>query len=110
MDQQDNPRVVADEVIGGIRWPGRYDAPVASEGEAVRLAKLALPGAVELPRALRGVAYPPPPAGAKTWIQSQPAEPEVGNDLPHVKYADWSTGKKGRELGAPVLPAGSGVC
>ena len=85
-----------DEIIDGIRQPGRFDAVVASEADATRLVVSALPGAVELPRADLGGAYTPPPTGVKAWYQIHPAEPTVGNDLPHVKYADWSRGKKGR--------------
>ncbi len=36
------------------------------------------------------------PQGVKAWFQVHPAEPAVGNNLPHVKYADWTGGKKGR--------------
>jgi hypothetical protein len=43
-----------------------------------------------------GRPYLPAPSGVKTWYQVQPPEPSVGNDLPHVKYADWTQGKKGR--------------
>ena len=42
-----------------------------------------------------GVPYPSPPPGVKAWFQVQPAEPNVGNMLPHIKYADWTGGKKG---------------
>ncbi len=85
-----------DEIIDGIRQPGRFDALSPSEADAVRLVEAALSCAAEILRAIVGEAYPAPPQGIKTWYQVHPAEPAVGNDLPHVKYADWSRGKKGR--------------
>jgi hypothetical protein len=84
------------EIVQGIRAPGRYDVSVASAAEARRLLKLAMPDAVELPAAISGQPYPPPPAGCKKWFQLQPPEPNVGNLRPHFKYVDWSLGKKGR--------------
>jgi hypothetical protein len=85
-----------DEIIKGIRAPGKFDAGVGSEADAVRVVRSALPHAAELPPAIAGQPYPCPAIGVKAWFQAQPAEPSVGNDLPHVKYADWTGGKKGR--------------
>ncbi len=85
-----------DDIIDGIRQPGRFDETAASEDEARRLVRAALPDAVELPRAVVGQPYAGPPLGIRKWFQVHPAEPSVGNDLPHVKYADWTRGKKGR--------------
>ncbi|MBI1830678.1 MAG: hypothetical protein HYR84_04420 [Planctomycetes bacterium] len=84
------------DIIKGIQAPGRFDAAAGSEDEAKRLVKTALPHAVELPPARAGQAYASPPKGAKAWYQVHPAEPEADNDLPHVKYADWTKGKRGR--------------
>lgn len=85
-----------DDIIRGIQAPGRFDAIVTSGADAVRIVRLALPHAIELPPAVAGQPYPSPPPGVKAWFQVHPAEPGVGNDLPHVKYADWTSGKKGR--------------
>jgi hypothetical protein len=85
-----------DDIINGIQTPGRFDATVGSEDDAKRLAKTALPHAVELPAATASQQYASPPKGVKATYQVHPAEPSVGNDLPHVKYADWTKGKKGR--------------
>jgi hypothetical protein len=85
-----------DDIIRGIRQPGRFDATAASEAEARRFSRAALPDAVELPRAVVGEPYAGPPVGIRKWFQVHPPEPDVGNDLPHVKYADWTRGKKGR--------------
>jgi len=82
------------DIIKGIQAPGRFDAVVGSEADARKLVETAKPHAVELPPAKTGQPYPPPKA-AKTWYQVHPAEPGVGNNLPHVKYADWTKGKKG---------------
>ncbi len=84
------------EIIQGIQSPGRFDAMVDSEAEALRLARLALPTGLELPAAQSGTAYPAVPKGTKAWFQIHPAEPKVGHDKPHVKYADWKKGKKSR--------------
>jgi hypothetical protein len=84
-----------DEVIKAIQSPGRFDATVESETHALRLIRAALPHAMELPRALSGQPYPTPARGIKAWFQLHPAEKIVGNDFPHVKYADWTKGKKG---------------
>src|SRR5688572_13675382 len=84
------------DIIKGIRAPGRFDAIVGSEAEAKRLVKIALPHAIELPPATSGQLYPSPPKTAKAWYQVQPAEPQVDNNFPHVKYVDWSKGKRGR--------------
>src|SRR5437899_6649223 len=85
-----------EEIIEGIRRPGRFDAIVGSDGEAERLVRTALPHAEELPPAEPGLAYPPPPPGTEAWYQRHPPEPGVGNEFPHLKYADWTGGKKGR--------------
>lgn len=85
-----------DEIIDGVRRPGRFDAEVPSEADATRLVRTALPRSAELPRAVGGQPYAPPPDGVKSWHQVHPAEPGAGNDRPHVKYADWTRGKKGR--------------
>lgn len=69
---------------------------VESEADARRLVRTALPHAVELPAAVSGQPYPAPPPGVKAWYQVHPAEPSVAISLPHVKYADWTKGKKGR--------------
>jgi hypothetical protein len=85
-----------DEIIKGIQQPGRFDAEVGSEVDARRIVGTALPHAVELPRATMGQPYASPPQGVKAWFQVHPPEPAVGNVKPHVKYADWTRGKKGR--------------
>jgi hypothetical protein len=85
-----------DEIIKGIEGDGPFDVTVPSEDEAKRLIRSALPHAVELPKAIAGQPYPSPPRGVKAWYQVHPGEPNVGFDLPHVKYADWTKGKKGR--------------
>ncbi len=85
-----------DEIIDGIRQPGRFDTIVASEAEAKKFVRAALPDAIELPRAEPGHPHAGPPPGVRKWFQVHPPEPAAGNDLPHIKYADWSVGKKGR--------------
>jgi hypothetical protein len=85
-----------DDIIKGIRQAGRFDAAAASEAEALRLIRIALPQATELPKAMAGRPYPSPLPGVVQWFQVHPAEPSIANDLPHVKYADWTKGKKGR--------------
>jgi len=87
---------VSDAIVDGIRQPGRFDATVASEAEARRLVRQAMPDAVELPRAIAGQPYAGASSGIRKWFQAHPPEPSVGNDRPHVKYADWTGGKKGR--------------
>ena len=84
------------DIVDGIRAPTRFDAIVDSEDGARRLVRTALPHAIELPPAIQGHAYSAPLYGQKTWYQVHPPEPSVGNHLPHVKYADWTKGKKGR--------------
>src|SRR5207302_10109527 len=83
-------------IIDEIRSPGPFDATVGSEDHARELVSTALPHAIELPPATSGQQYATPPKGQKAWFQVHPAEPSVGNDSPHVKYADWMNGKKGR--------------
>jgi hypothetical protein len=85
-----------EEAIKGIRRPGPFDAVVESGEKARRLVRTALPHAIELPPGEPGLPYPSPSPGTGAWYQHRPAEPGVGNDLPHVKYADWTAGKKGR--------------
>ena len=85
--------------IRGVSSPGRYDAIVGSEAEARGIVRQALPEAVELPPAVAGSPYPSPPAGVKQWYQTHPPDAVPGSgdpDLPHIKYADWTRGKKGR--------------
>jgi hypothetical protein len=81
--------------IDGVKAPGRYDATVESEGEARQIVEQALPHALELPPAVAGQPYSSPPKGVKASFQVHPAEPAVGNNLPHIKYEDWTAGKKG---------------
>jgi hypothetical protein len=80
--------------IKGVRAPGRYDATVGSEAEARRIVRGAMPDAVEVPPAVAGQLYPLPDPGVNRWYQVHPAEPQVGNHLPHIKYQDWTGGKK----------------
>jgi len=81
--------------VNGIKAPGLFNDTVGSLDEARAAIKKAFPDAVELPPALPGKPYPSPPPGVKKWFQVHPPEPGVGNDLPHIKYVDWTTGKKG---------------
>jgi RHS repeat-associated protein len=81
--------------VRGIKAAGRFDDTVKSLDEARAAIQKAFPDAVELPPAVAGQPYPSPPPGVKKWFQLHPREPGVGNDLPHLKYADWTTGKKG---------------
>jgi len=85
-----------DEIIDGIRSTGPFDAMAGSEDHARDLVSTALPHAIELPPAISGQAYANALPGQKAWYQVHPAEPDVGNEHPHVKYADWTKGKKGR--------------
>jgi hypothetical protein len=84
------------DIIRGIQQAGRFDATAVSEAEALRIVRAALPQATELPRATAGRPYPSPSPGVLQWFQVHAAEPTIANDLPHVKYADWTKGKKGR--------------
>jgi hypothetical protein len=93
-----------DDIINGTKRPGKFDATVGSETDARRIVQAALPHATELPLAVPGQPYPTPPIGVKAWFQVQPAEPGVGNSLPHVKYADWTRGKKGRGVVGDIFP------
>lgn len=81
--------------INGIKAAGKFDDTVGSLAEARAAIRKAFPDAVELPPAISGQPYPSPPPGVKKWFQVHPPEPGVGNNLPHIKYADWTTGKKG---------------
>lgn len=85
-----------DDIIEAIRRSGKFDGTVASEADARRIIQTALPHAIALPPAIAGAPYPSPPPGVKAWFQVHPPEPSVGNNFPHVKYADWTPGKKGR--------------
>ena len=84
--------------IRGVQAPGRYDATVGSEVEARRIIEGAMPDAVEVTPAVVGHRYPVPAPGVKKWFQAQPSEPQVGNDLPHIRYQDWTRGKKDPEV------------
>ena len=80
--------------VKAIQAPGRYNATVGSEEEARRIVQKALPHATEVPRGVPGQDYPQAAPGVKAWYQFQPAEPSVGHTSPHLKYEDWSGGKK----------------
>ena len=84
-----------DALANAVRSSGKFDTTVDSLADARKLIKKAMPDAVELPPAVAGKPYPSPPPGVKQWYQVQPAEPGVGNNLPHIKYSDWTAGKKG---------------
>ena len=84
------------DIIKGIRAPGRYHAVVGFEAEARRLLQQAMPDAVELPPVVPGQPYPKPPIGCKKWYQLHPPEPWVGHNRPHLKYEEWTGGKKGQ--------------
>jgi len=78
-----------------VKAAGNYDGIVGSLDEARQVMRAAMPDAVELPPAVAGQPYPSPPPGVKRWFQVQPPEPVVGNTQPHIKYADWTQGKRG---------------
>ena len=81
------------QLINILRQPGRHNVTVATKTEALELARKALPDAVQLPEVIAGGMYPST-QGIKCWFRIEPAEPAVGNNLPHVKFADWTHGKK----------------
>jgi hypothetical protein len=80
--------------VDAVKKPGRYNAVVGSESEARRIVQQALPHAVEVAPAVAGKPYPRPDPNAKAWFQVQPAEPAVNHAWPHIKYEDWTGGKK----------------
>ena len=85
--------------VRGIQDDGKYDAIVRSEAEARRIMRQALPDAPELPPAVAGQPYPGPPPGVLLWFQRHPPDAVPGSsnpDLAHLKYADWTRGKKNR--------------
>jgi len=99
-----------EEIIKCLQGPGKFDTKVQSEADALRIVRLALPHAVELPPAIAGKSYPAPPAGAKAWFQVHPPDAASGSglpNLPHVKYVDWTRGKrkKGGSWGHVFFPS-----
>ena len=82
------------EHLQAIQAPGRYNTTVGSEAEAIRIVQTAFPHATRIPDALSGQPYPQPALGEKAWFQVHPPEPSVGHMLPHIKYEDWTGGKK----------------
>ena len=85
--------------VRGVKAPGRYDATVGSEEEARRIMEQAMPDAPELPPAVAGQPYPTPPPGTDKWFQRHPPDAAPGSNdpnLPHLKYADWTRGKKNK--------------
>jgi len=85
--------------VRAIQGIGKYDAIVGSEEEARRIMRRASPDALELPPAVAGRPYPGPPFGVIKWFQRHPPDAAPGSNdpsLPHLKYADWSRGKKNR--------------
>jgi hypothetical protein len=89
------------EVAKQILSKGKSDVTVDSLEEARQVIKAVMPDAVELPAAVVGKPYPQPPPGVKKSFQIQPPEPGVNNDLPHIKYEDW-TGGLTRDFGGRV--------
>gem|GEM_PF-440553 len=81
--------------IRGIRAAGVFNHTAKSLDDALASIRKAMPDTVELPRAIAGRPYPSPPPGVKKWFQIHPPEPGVGNNLPHIKFVDWTNGKKG---------------
>jgi hypothetical protein len=53
-----SPVPTDDDIINGIKAPGRYNAQVGSETDARRLLQQAMPDGVELPPAVAGQPYP----------------------------------------------------
>jgi hypothetical protein len=84
-----------DYTVKGIKSAGKFEDTVSSLEEAIAAVKKAMPNAVQLPPAIPGRPYPPPPSGVKNYFQIHSPEPGVGNNLPHIKYVDWTKGKKG---------------
>jgi hypothetical protein len=87
--------LVDNVAVKGIKAAGVFNHTVKSLDDALATIRKAMPDAVELPRAVAGQPYPSPPPGVKKWFQIHPPEPGVGNNLPHIKFADWTNGKKG---------------
>ncbi|MDW8244738.1 MAG: hypothetical protein RMJ88_16140 [Thermogemmata sp.] len=82
-----------EELLEKLTRPGRHNVTVTTKTEALNLARQILSGAQHLPDAVTGQAYGST-KGIKKWFRLEPAEPAVGNNLPHVKFADWTSGKK----------------
>lgn len=82
-------------ILKKLREPGTFNPTASSKQEALEWAQEAFPDAVHLPDAQPNTPYPST-AGYDKWYRFEPAEPDVGNNLPHIKYADWTGGKKNR--------------
>ena len=82
---------------GRISAAGKYDHVAGSQEEALDLARKAFLGGEEVPAAT-AIHYPEAGNQRGPWFQVHPAEPIVttsaGKSWPHVKYEDWSRGKK----------------
>jgi hypothetical protein len=81
------------ELLDKLKQPGKHNVTVGTKTEALDLARKAVPTGTHLPDEVAGQAYGST-KGIKSWFRVEPAEPAVGNDLPHVKFADWTGGKK----------------
>ena len=93
-------------VLKVLQAVGKADVTAASKEEALSWAREAFPDAMELPEATAGQPYPKAPAGVKDTFQVHPAEPDVNNMLPHVKYEIWSPGKRLGSYGHIWFPDG----
>jgi hypothetical protein len=87
--------LVDNVAVKEIKTAGGFNHTVKSLDDALATMRKAMPDAVELPRAVAGQPYRDPPPGVKKWFQIHPPEPGVGNNLPHIKFCDWTNGKKG---------------
>ncbi len=81
-------------ILKQLREPGPFSPTAPSKQAALEWAQEAFPDAMHLPDAQPNAPYPST-AGYKKWYRFEPAEPNVGNNMPHVKYTDWTGGKKG---------------
>ena len=70
------------EIIKGITAPGKFDATIGSRTDALRVVRVALPHATELPVAMADQPYPSPPKGVKDWFQVHPADAAPGRTCP----------------------------
>jgi hypothetical protein len=80
------------KVVKQIAAPGKFDAEASSLGHALELAKKAFPNGEHVPSAIPGIPYPKPADSKGPWFQVHPPEKLV--DSWHVKYEDWTGGKK----------------
>ena len=87
------------DIIDGIKRTGNLMLPLPPKLRQNSSYKRRYPMPPSCLPQSRGQPYPASPKGVKAWFQVHPTDATPGSgipNLPHIKYVDWTGGKRGK--------------